>query len=594
MADIDTDQLSAPIQVGVLDLHKTSRYEELEARQAYYRQVQHDHREFSWDGIPRDAGTAYMNERLRPQGFVPSNAIPYHSRRPNAPYPLGRQVISSFTDMVFGTSGQPGIEAPADEDTAKFLVEILETSETWDTLQSCRSYAGACGSSAILLAVEDGEPTTTRLNTKDLWVVEWEDRPGWIPAAVVEQKRVAKQVKNEDGKIETVTVWRTRYWDREVSVAFEDVDDAWAKEHDDEPIPIVDVVAHRAGRCPVVWLQNTRETGCPEGETDIDGVEELADRLDELQSFAVRASKANTDPTLVYKDSDRNRKRNPIIRKGHGNRIEVSPEGDAKLLETSGSSIEMAWRGVGELKSEILQTASCVIVDPQTAGTYKSGEALQLLWRAMEKRCDRLRRPLKSAIRQICRIWIDLGLAFGVSSEETPKDGTIILPPRVDVEEIEPEDQPAPPVSTEPAPVGSPESPPKPSPPIPMLPERPEREKKITVHKVGTASSIRVVWSPYHKLTASQLQAMIAAMTMSNGQKPVLSQETATREVVAFLGRTDADEELDRIHEEKESGVGMMASLMGGGEAGDDEIGEPDPPKDEPAPPGEDGESGGE
>lgn len=537
------DPEQTAVEVGpvyVMDIHKTSRSLSLRALQAYLLQRQHDHKTLSWDGAPRDAGVGYMYERLQPQGFVPSNAAPYgySGRKPSCPDPIGRQVIRAFTDMVFGAS-PPDIGTPADPATGSYLESVMAEADAWDTLSEVRDYTGACGESAILVEVLDGEPSTERLNTANLEVLEWETCRGWIPKKVVEQRIVEKSVLNEETKkSEVVKVIRTRYWDDQVAVTYEDVPTDYGQdEKDPKPIPVKDTVEHNAGRCPIVWVQSTRSSQSTSGDTDLEGVYEVADQIDKMQSMVTRASVANTDPTLVYKDEDRNRRRNNQLRKGHGARIDVGPQGDAKLLETTGSSIQTSWDGVRELRERVFQVTGCVVVTPETASAYKSGTAIAMMWRAMESRCStRLRPPLKTAIKQICNIYIAIGTAVGVSSMEEDEPGGIVLPPKV----------------------------------TPPSKDDPDTPPKIEAHKVGRAKYYEVRWAPFHEPTPEGLQAMAAALTAANGQKPLLSRETATREMVNVIGNVDPNEELERIEAEHGQSMSEFDSIIGVGSPGDD------------------------
>lgn len=540
MADEDDDRAFELPDIYVMRVQKTARSAELRGKQAYLRQTQHDHRNLSWDGVPRDPGVGYMRERLQPSGFVVSNGAPYANRRPSCPYPIGRQVIRAFTDMVFGASA-PDLASPADPDTGRYCAAFLQQADLWDTLSESRDFAGSCGESAILIEVIEGEPSSERINTADCRVLEWENTKGWVPRAIVEQRLVEVTEENPETKeVETVTKWRTRYWDDQIAVTFKDVPEDYGKgEREPPPIPVDDFEEHGAGRCPVIWYQNTRNSKSPAGESDLDGVHETADQLDKLQSMTVRASNANTDPTLVYKDEDRNRRRNPQLRKGYGARIDVGPNGDAKLLETSGSSIETSWEGVERLRGEILQTTGAVIVTPESASSYKSGKALQMLWRTMESRCSmRLRVPLTGVIQQACKIAIAYGQEFGVSSLEDEQPEGVVLPP----------------VVTEPSKEEKEEAP-EDEPPKPIL----------TAHSVGNARYIEVRWSPYHEPTAEDLLAYASALSNANGAKPLISKETATREFVNIVGNVDADEELERIASEHEAGMDEFTSAVGAG-----------------------------
>jgi len=546
MSDDETDDdLPAIPEVYVMRIQETRRSIDLRAKQSYLRQTQHDHRNLTWDGGPRDPGIGYMRERLEPYGFTVTNGAPYGNRRPSCPYPIGRQVIRAFTDMVFGSS-EPDLSVPADQRTGRYLAAIMRESNAWDTLSESRDFSGACGETAILAEVIEGEPSTERLNTADLKVIEWEDRKGWVPAVVIEQRLVETTEEDEKTKkLETVKKWRTRYWDRTHTLAFEDVPEDYGKDEiskGEAPPPILpegEPVEHHAGRCPVVWLQNTRSSKSPAGESDLDGVHETADQLDKLQSMTIRASNANADPTLVYKDERAERRRNPQLKKGYGARIDVGPNGDVKLLETTGSSIETAWIGIEKLRFEILQTTGAVIVTPESASNYKSGKAIQMLWRTMESRCSmRLRVPLETGIRQLCAIWIAVGTAIKVASVEDEDPKGVILPPRV----IEPKAED----KTKAREAGK------------------DVKPKLEPHQVGDGSYVEVRWSPYHEPTAEDLLAYASALANANGQKPLISKETATREFINVIGNVDPDEELDKIAEEHEEGMEEFGAAIGG------------------------------
>ena len=528
-------EITPPTMI-VWDLPETERAVALTQAASFYDLRQHSHCEFNWAGGTRGAGTAYLDERLKPTGIVMTNAASeaWSARKPDTPHGLGRQVTATFTDLLLSEIGRPMLRCPADKDTEAFIGQVMDTSKSWASLQTARDMKGAQGSAAIVLAVEDGEPTSEPLNTRHLWVREWRSKIDWVPAEVVEQKIVTVQRETEDG-IETVRVWRTRVWDEVAVYYYEDVDEDWGqddktgKRDGEKPIPFVEAIEHQAGRCPVVWMQNTRNTESPEGQPDFAGAYEQSDRADRVRSFATRATIANTDPTLLYKDHERVRRRNPMIRKGHGARIETSPDGDAKLLETSGASVEMAWKTYAELRHDILQTVACVIVDPDNAGSYRSGEALAMLVRRMEARASRLRIPLGDEIQQIARLWCELGRSLGVSSEEEEEAEGIVLPPRVTEDE-----------------------------------GNPDADPKIEPFKAGRGRYVQVKWGVYHHPTMVQLQAMAGALTTANGAKPVLSARTTTELAAAYLSLGSPEDEMRRLREEREANMQQMSGAMGG------------------------------
>lgn len=598
----------------VWSLPATGRARTLRSMMAFVDGCQHDHMASDWDGRPRDVGVNYLQERMRPQGFVATpSAVVMADRKPNASYPIGRQCTMRFTEMLLGQGMAPTLKT-SDARTDRYLDAVLNESKTWNSLQQARDYAGGCGSSAVLLSIVDGKPCSEALESCDLWVVEWKPGPDWIPVLVVEQRLVEEEkLDPESGALQSVRVWKTRAWDEEYSYTYEDVeeghgsdrksDPAALREQEDDGLPYRTggeeeqeddgeiriatdedgkpmVIAHGMGRCPVHWLQNTRNTKEPEGRPDMEGAWHLGDRLDRLQSMVVRASISNVDPTLVYSDEERRSRNNPFLRKGWGNVIRTGPNGSATFLETSGESIRMGWDGVHELRDELLATVGCVIVDPKLAGSNMSGEAIQMLWKVMEHAVGRKRVPLGDGIDQISQTWIQAGVTHGVANADDPEsEGGILLPPLVrkvsELTEEEREEADLPPRLAEALERDGQEPGEDGEPPEPNDPQTKFELETLEIampHEVGDGRYVDVAWPAYHTPTPAQLQAIATALGVATGQKPTLSQETAVLTMINYLGRGDATAEFHRIQTEaKQRQEAFGASMFGDTGETDDE-----------------------
>lgn len=450
-------QTIIPSDMKVWGLPGTDRAKALACRESFFFGNQHTHKAATWTGQSRDPGVGYLAERMKPQGFVSTNSatVPFNQRRPDAPNSLHRQIVTRFSDMLLGENARPTLGVPADPTTEAYIHAVMESSASWATLQQARDIKGRLGSAAIVLTVIDGQVTTEALNPVYLHVMEWEKSALWIPRIVVEQKLITKIVERDpnearklamgafgqpitDSLLEVKNFWRTRAWTSTHIVDYVDVPEDWAKEDPYRQIPMDgDPVPHKAGRCPVVWMQNTRNPECPEGEEDYVDTYEVSDKLDTLRAFTCRSTIANTDPTLIVKDTPARLRRNPAMSKGHGQRISVDTAGDVRLLESTGDPVRIAMELWKLLRHDILQTSCTVIMDPETLGTYKSAESIRLMMKPMEARASRLRVPLTDEIEQVCQIWLALGRAWGVASmedrslREASEDSPIILPPRV-------------------------------------------------------------------------------------------------------------------------------------------------------------------
>jgi len=558
--------------MGVLGVQETARAAQLEHYASFCAGTQHDHHTASWDGVPRDPGIGYLHERLRPQGFVPVNSVPQTARRPDSSVPLARQIVSRFTEMLLGAGRTPSLCVDTDEATQAYLASLAESSTWWEALGQARDLAGACGCAAVALGLVDGAPTHEVLHPQDLWVPEWDQlAPGWRPQVVVHQRKVQVEVQDKvTGRLGMARVWRTEAWTPTEIVRWPDLTMAEAQDLADagQPWPAPERTAHGAGVCPVVWVQNTLDTARPEGAPDCEGVWHLLDQVDRLQSAACRAVQANVNPLLVLQDDAKFRDRGQMLRKGPNGVIRVGAAGSVKYLEMTGGGVASAAGQVAELTSQILQTVECVVITPESAKAYQSGEALQILWRSMESRASRLRVQVEAAIRDWARIWLSWGRAIGVSSTESPVEGHLVLPPvkvTTDPEPPEPGDQEG-------------------EGPFPDPDEDLEPTVTWEAQDPGKGQYVRLEWPPYWSPTPAQIFDMFKALSLGAGGTQLISSGTATRVASQYLGQ-DPESELGLVEDEKadrEAKAQAIFEGMGGQGPGDPEDDE-----------GEDQEAGG-
>jgi len=548
-----------------LNLADESQCKKATVCQSFYFATQHDHLDFDWDGVRRKRGMGYLESRLEPMGFVPINSqATTAAKRPDAPVPLARQVTSRFTNMLTGEGRRAHLRCHTCSDTQEFLDAAFKSAELWDVLSQARDVAGAAGCSAIALGVKGGYFEAEVLNPSNLKVLEWnKDAPGWVPNAVVEQRLVEKEVRDDPNDRTCVRVaqfYRTRMWTPLEIVIYEDIE--VGKESDDETAPILEIIPHKFGACPVVWYQNTRDTESPAGTPDCEGAWMSLDKLDRLQSQVYKSAIANTSPTMLVKSSMRSRKnKNNMVNKGGV--LAVDTDGDARYIETNGGSVETGMKAIDKLVYQVLQTVECVVIHPDTARAYQSGEALQILWRSMESRANRLRVTLGGVIRSLAKLLLSAAQNYGVANveEDGDKDAApgLLLPPRRLVTEEEPEED-------ELAEEGAPAKP-------------GGVEVEFVTHSPGGPYVyVDLEWPPYWTPTAAQIGAMAQAMSVATTQKQVLSTETASRSLSQMMGQ-DGDDEMRRIAEEKRAGMAMMLDGMGG--FGDLEDLEKDEAKDE-------------
>lgn len=522
----------SPEQVRVLNLPATKRARLLQALERYGVGTQWDHLSIDWRGSRREPWTPHAVARLEKIGvWEMRNAAQQGDRRPNSPVPLAGLIVEGFSDMLLGEGREATVAVPGDEDTEALLDVVLKMAEAWDALLEARDNMGRCGSAAIVPALVDGVPVIQVLNTAELEVERWA-RGTWVPEIVVEQRLVNAPVLDpKDNVVKPTPVWRVRAWDGTNEYSYKDLPlDATPKTTEETQaqwenrhfrvgakLELETTTQHHAGRCPVVWLQNTRDSKNPDSCPDYDQqATELMDRADVLQSMIVRGGIANVDPTLVVSDYVWAQRYWPHREKGYGKIIQLSEAGKAQLMEIAGAAVESSRKILRELILQIEHRCGIVIIDPDTAGAYRSGEALSLLWNRMTQKAGRKRKSLTRGLRQLCAIMLEIVASVGVDR--------LRLPPRTmptKTGELEPVD-----------------------------------------HKLGDGRWLSISWPPYLYPTASEFQQYTAALAAAVGNKQLLSAETGTAELMAKLGRQDPQAERRRIEQEHERRVAELDATM--------------------------------
>jgi hypothetical protein len=545
-------------RMQVLHLDQTERAKKLSMRWRYYEQRQHDDAEHEYDGRPRQRGATYFASKQQALGYSTidkATGVSYGQRRPSLPTTIGGTTVDTYTAMLLGGGRQPSIKVSADRDSTDLLAAMFEAADIWDSLAEARKFAGAEGAAAILPEIIDGILSARAIRPEDLYV-EWESEALWIPRIAVEQKRVSIDYLDDAGKLCTKIVWRTRAWDRQYAYVYEDVDEDFGKAQAsegpaqrataDEKIEQAEPpIEHKAGRCPVIWLQNTRCSDESIGDTDYEGVFERIDKLDHLESMILRGTTSNNDPTLVISDKLIERRMWQTRAKGHGQKIETSEVGKVSLLEMSGKTIETSWLTAREIKDSIAERTGVVPIRPDEAGAMQSGVALQILRGTLNSRVGMRRPSLGRTIAQLCRVLLTLARQHGVKDVGSEGKG-IELPPRE------------------------------------VAGEAPGDEPTFELPKYGKGNAIVVSWGELHSPTPTDLQVIANSLTTATGGQPVLSQETGVAMFSSLAQtETEATTELARLAAERTAKVAAFESSMTPGADGElDDLLEPEEPED--------------
>jgi hypothetical protein len=585
--------MSLPADLDPVYVYKLSgsRYTGLCAWWSFYEGTQHDHCRTDWHGRERANRPPYLSDRVREKGFAANGGgrSNHDDRRPNVPMGLGARVVDRYTETTCGRPASLGVVGDTDGSAA--YEALNKASDFWDAVSELVTIAGATGSSAILpVIMEDGRPSHEVFRPQSLYIRRWADRTRWIPEEVIHQIEV--QVEAMDPKTREVslkTMVRTRAWTPKLAIRFKDREKGGDAEK--EPLELDDgedaVIEHGWGRCPIVWHQNVRNSEGPEGQPDARTTAnlEISDMADKVASHAVKATRANTEPTVVRGDRDVMFHLHPTIAKGVGNEIRHSEAGKVYFLETNGESVKMAWDAVDRLTLTFLRNTNCVVYDIDLAmagrGSGDSGEALMQRSQSMQKRCNRKRVALAKTIEQVGGMWLSKMRAIGISTQDDPKEGTLVLPARcykieARDEEAEGEEHEAEEFKerSRTAAAGLLLNAKDPGEVLGWSDLEPQAEA-YEPHKVGKGSSLEIRWPPYAELTPAQIQAYLGALSTATGSKAVLSQQTGIELATVALGMTDAAQEKRRLLEEKRQGLSQIQAVVSaspdpGGDAEDE------------------------
>lgn len=560
--------------LGIYNLPETEEAQIFECSYKFVECRQHDHLTCLWDGQTREVENAnYLRERYYPRGFAPVDPGSPLARKPELTTPMASTIVLRNTGLLLGTD--PRIEMAVDEDSQALMRTVYGYGGLKNPFAHARNMAGGGGAAVLIPGIIGGRPNLTIGRPSEFKVLKWSDTEPWQPARIIQQTLVPRTVRDPRGNRSVKMFWLTTEWNQQERLQYKLVPEDCDEDVELQLDPAVPVVKHGVpGRCPVTWYKNT-ESNWIYGLTDFAGLEPRFDATDRLGTHLYTAIGKNCDPTVFQADDEGTRRRHLISKRGRGVIAQLSEKGRLGALEIAGTSLEVTYKFWRSLMDDTYATADCVRVTPDTAGAFRTGEAIRLLWRSSEVRVGWLWSPLADAVRRVLECYYAMAETFGVSSIERPKAGTIILPSKVVQPERPKPPAPPPPPPPEVGPDGEviPPAPPRPVPALaPPVDDKPK--PKLQPHKVGAYGYIDVQPGSYFAKTPAEKQAELASVQLAAGGCPVISQETAVEEAANSLGR-DPDDELRRVHEEADRSIdafggGGQALAAAGKQAGED------------------------
>ncbi len=501
---------SIPLErVNLVELCESGRFFELDKYESYLYAAQDFAKRYDWDGKIVSDGAAPMH---------PGWVVPLAQRKPCARYDLSKVIVKRFTALLFGTERFPEFTTPGDPEAEEYVKGILEATRFQLRSIHARNLGGATGGVGMSFAVIEGKLKVEVHNAKHCTTLDWRDRTELRPSAVLKAYKFPKRVFDPtSNKLKMVDYFYVRLW----TEAFEQV---W------EPIPFSianttgwsgspsQTVAHPFRFCPFYWAQNLPNDEDEDGFSDYHGLLDNLDEMNRLTSAAVRAVKANSDPTFVVKIDPQYKEEQ--IQKGQGAAI-FSP-GGAEYVVLPPHTIEAITKTKEDLRQATLDTASVVVADPEKlAGAAQSAAAMRILYAPMLAQCDIYReqygelliKPMIRDILRACRILIAAGM-------------TVDIPPRVQHSDD-------------------------------------GKTSKVIDRLPGKSDHIVLNWNPYFTPTWTDIKSASEAAKLANGDKPIISQRTAIAATQSLWGVENVDDELVSIHDEADEAMERANKAMG-------------------------------
>lgn len=317
--------------------------------------------------------------------------IPLRKRRPSVRSNLCRTVVDDSVSLLFSEGHFPSAELKSEEQ--KLALHKLIKECKLNEVMIDAATRGSVGSVAILFKVLSNRTFFEVMNT-DYLTPKWNpEAPDTLEAVTEKYKTKGSALSDQGYAISAddmgADFWFQRVWDAAAETWFE----PWKISEDKTKQPSVDTdktVKHSFGFVPMVWVKNLS------GGDAIDGLPTFPNEAIETQieidyqlSQAGRGLKYTSDPTLLIKEpafSDQG----PTV-KGAANAIKVSENGDAKLLEISGTGAAAVLEYVKHLREIALETMHGNQASPEKMSTAQSGRAMEIMQQSLVNLADRLR-----------------------------------------------------------------------------------------------------------------------------------------------------------------------------------------------------------
>jgi hypothetical protein len=530
------DELSSAVDlknIRLTDLIYTSRAACLITRDQYYECSQHNSKMYDWDGFFLKFGE---------HADIPSSVyVPLKRRRPSARLDLPTVIVDNLTAIVFGKERFPGIRIEGDSDAEDFAQELCKQSSFQTKMIEARNKGGATGTAVISWGFVEGNPILEIHDAQQCEVLEWADYNNRKPKKIIKVYTYKRKIWDEKGKPQEKIYFYARYWDEQIDICWRDIPEKIAATQNWWKCPSK-MVSHRAGFCPVYWVQNYANSSDIDGKGDYsDGSLTNFDQIDILLSSTVKGTIANVDPTLIiHEDEDRN---DGPLRKGSDYAIYC--KGGAEYLELEGSAVDAALKVIEKLRQVELDKAGVVILDQEkTGGSALSAAAMKQRYAVMLVKAGLLREQYGKAIIAILKDMLEISRNFQVvQHDETGVEywSKIELPLKIEYvenDDIETGDKT---VKNE---------------------GRAEKVVKKVERKPGNSSNISLEWPAYFPPSWEDKKQAVETIKAATDGKQIMSQRKGVQNLQSLFDGDDTEIELAEIDADIERSLAKKQELI--------------------------------
>lgn len=528
--------LDAQDLASVPGLVLSARQLELNLFYSYYRCSNYDARKIDWNGNP--VGTHIERDAIATQGYIPpgfvdagQKTLPLKFRRPSAPFYVSKVVVNRFSALLFGEGRCPTIHVKGDPQRESYLRAIAKEGKLFVEAKRARTLAGAMGSVAMGFELKDGKPVFTVYDPR--WCIPTFKDKSNRQLERLEIRYPYKEMifSREENQYVDCWFWYRRVitelsdeiWER-VPIDIDGQEPDWQSEEYERQVSL-----HRAGRCPVEWIQNEYVDASIDGDPDCHGAFELIEQYDMLMAQANRGIVANCDPTRVITSDDEFPSE---LQFGSNAAIQVEKGGSVNYLELNGTGPRAAREQAADLRERIYEMVAYVPDDSKEAPQQTAFQVGTRFTRMLE-RADTFRTQYGEALTNL----LDIALKVCRSAMEPRRneetgaihEAFIDLPRRFD-----------------------------------------EETKQWIEEDIGTGGQISIAWPPYFKPTLDDLtKASTAVSTLVTAQ--IITAKDAIEIMRKFIPLRDAEliaKELEAaetaVDEQVENGVrGKVRGALG-------------------------------